>query len=374
MWIGLLGVVRRAASLTFRRTASAPILGRRALRGRRQRRRRALRRLAARQARRCAGWISPNKTVEGLRRRDGRPIVVVLVHHRRHRRHARRGTASADGLLLGVVIAVAAPLGDLTESMFKRNLDIKDFGTILPGHGGVLDRFDGFLFSLPAVYYLVVARRLTDARLLHAMRLAASRIAGSTGSIGTQTLDVVRGRARPLRGRRRSAPGRSATLIAQAQSPPSVGGARRRGRVAVPLPAVAEVVAELADARRRPTSSSTASSASPGCPSPSPRSRAGKRLALANKESLIAAGPVVQPLRATPGAELVPGRLASTAPSTSACARGDADEVARIVLTASGGPFRGRTPRRAGRRHASSDALPTRRGRWARRSRSTRRR
>ena len=71
--------------------------------------------------------------------------------------------------------------------------------------------------------------------------------------------------------------------------------------------------------------------------------RAGKRLALANKESLIAAGPVVQPLRATPGAELVP--VDSEHGAIHQCLRASARagrEVARILLTASGGPFRGR--------------------------------
>ena len=57
-------------------------------------------------------------------------------------------------ILLALVISIMAPLGDLTESMFKRNLDIKDFGTLLSGHGGALDRFDSMLFVLPAVYYL----------------------------------------------------------------------------------------------------------------------------------------------------------------------------------------------------------------------------
>ena len=76
--------------------------------------------------------------------------------------------------------------------------------------------------------------------------------------------------------------------------------------------------------------------------------RSGKRLGLANKESLIAAGPVVQPLRATPGAELVPVDSEHCAVhqclrSSSGFAAGSHREVARIVLTASGGPFRGRT-------------------------------
>src|SRR6185436_11036374 len=70
---------------------------------------------------------------------------------------------------------------------------------------------------------------------------------------------------------------------------------------------------------------------------------AGKRLALANKESLIAAGPVVQPLRATPGAELVPVDSEHCAVHQCLRSSGRASEVARIVLTASSGPFRGRT-------------------------------
>jgi phosphatidate cytidylyltransferase len=52
-------------------------------------------------------------------------------------------------------VAVIAPFGDLCESMLKRDLEVKDLGGILPGHGGVLDRFDTILFALPAAYYLV---------------------------------------------------------------------------------------------------------------------------------------------------------------------------------------------------------------------------
>ncbi len=71
---------------------------------------------------------------------------------------------------------------------------------------------------------------------------------------------------------------------------------------------------------------------------------AGKRLALANKESLIAAGPVVQPLRSTPGAELIPVDSEHCAVHQALRAADGPDRVAQVVLTASGGPFRGRSP------------------------------
>ena len=58
------------------------------------------------------------------------------------------------GAALGLVVAIMAPLGDLAESMVKRSLGIKDMGTTLPGHGGILDRLDAFLFVLPAAWVL----------------------------------------------------------------------------------------------------------------------------------------------------------------------------------------------------------------------------
>jgi phosphatidate cytidylyltransferase len=58
------------------------------------------------------------------------------------------------GAVLGLFVAAGAFLGDLCESMLKRDLGVKDFGSLLPGHGGVLDRFDAILFCLPITYYL----------------------------------------------------------------------------------------------------------------------------------------------------------------------------------------------------------------------------
>ncbi len=98
-------------------------------------------------------WISPGKTLEGLLGGTVMTLLVLFVVGL-----IGRSTTWKTGelLILAVVIAVFAPLGDLTESMFKRNLDVKDFGTVLSGHGGVLDRFDAFLFVLPVAYYVTL--------------------------------------------------------------------------------------------------------------------------------------------------------------------------------------------------------------------------
>ena len=99
--------------------------------------------------------ISPNKTWEGL---IGGMAAAVLA----------LGLLSAvggfdpisqllDALLIGVAIAIAAPIGDLAESLVKRDLEVKDMGSVLPGHGGFLDRFDGLLFTLPTVWLMLLA-------------------------------------------------------------------------------------------------------------------------------------------------------------------------------------------------------------------------
>jgi len=60
-------------------------------------------------------------------------------------------------LCLGGGVAVLSQIGDLLESALKRRLNVKDSGSILPGHGGLLDRFDGYLFNVPGFYLFLFA-------------------------------------------------------------------------------------------------------------------------------------------------------------------------------------------------------------------------
>jgi phosphatidate cytidylyltransferase len=98
--------------------------------------------------------VSPNKTLEGLV--AGMIAAVIVGGFVGAVLHPWADHGVSGGLLLGLVVALLAPIGDLCESMFKRDLGLKDLGTILPGHGGVLDRFDALLFALPGAYYLAL--------------------------------------------------------------------------------------------------------------------------------------------------------------------------------------------------------------------------
>ena len=93
--------------------------------------------------------------------------------------------------LLGCVAAVLGIYGDLFASVVKRQCGIKDYGTIFPGHGGILDRFDSVMFIAPfvtmvitAVFYYIKGRNVPCRKKI--------TLLGSTGSIGTQSLDVIR--------------------------------------------------------------------------------------------------------------------------------------------------------------------------------------
>lgn len=94
--------------------------------------------------------ISPKKTWEGF---VGGGICAVLVAWGLS--HELDAYTPGQWLALAGVAVVFGTLGDLVESMLKRSLDIKDSGSLLPGHGGLLDRFDAFLFAIP-FYWLVL--------------------------------------------------------------------------------------------------------------------------------------------------------------------------------------------------------------------------
>jgi phosphatidate cytidylyltransferase len=98
---------------------------------------------------------SPNKTVEGLLGGMACALLVPIILVGMLDVGPWAGFGA--GLLLGIGAAVAAPLGDLCQSVLKRDLGVKDMGSLLPGHGGVLDRFDAMLFVLPTVLWLTLA-------------------------------------------------------------------------------------------------------------------------------------------------------------------------------------------------------------------------
>ena len=174
-------------------------------------------------------------------------------------------------------------------------------------------------------------------------------VLGSTGSIGTQTLDVV------------AAEGDRFEVVALGAGSDVVALAEQACRVRPQVVAIADAdrAAELKELlptgialEAGPDAMAAVATAADvvvngvvgfaGLPVTIAALSAGRRLALANKESLIAAGPVVRRVRATPGAELVPVDSEHCAVHQCLRAADGGRRLARVILTASGGPFRGR--------------------------------
>ena len=94
--------------------------------------------------------VSPNKSVEGgLGGLFGSVLAVLIA-----RATFLPAIDIVDGILIGLLLGVVGQLGDLFESLLKRACKVKDSGSIIPGHGGVLDRLDSLLFAFPLVFYI----------------------------------------------------------------------------------------------------------------------------------------------------------------------------------------------------------------------------
>ncbi|HEY8292224.1 MAG TPA: CDP-archaeol synthase [Thermomicrobiales bacterium] len=99
--------------------------------------------------------VSPKKTWEGFAAGIVGAILTAVIANGCF----GIGMPASVAVLVGILIALAATVGDLAESLMKRQTGVKDSGTLIPGHGGILDRIDGLLFAFIVVYYVSIAIR-----------------------------------------------------------------------------------------------------------------------------------------------------------------------------------------------------------------------
>jgi phosphatidate cytidylyltransferase len=95
--------------------------------------------------------ISPNKTIEGFVGGVVCAIIVAIVF----KLLANIDQTMIELLVIGIIVSLFGQMGDLVQSAFKRHYGVKDSGKILPGHGGILDRFDSLMFIMPILAFLL---------------------------------------------------------------------------------------------------------------------------------------------------------------------------------------------------------------------------
>ena len=286
--------------------------------------------------------MSPKKSWEGIARRHCGHVLRRLVLPDGVLPRARLDGRPA---LVAAALSVLAPIGDLVESLFKRDAGVKDSSDLIPGHGGFLDRTDSLFFAAPFVLAILLV--FGSGRRRPVKRLA---VLGSTGSIGTATLDVVarfperfqvvalaagrnldmlRAQIRATRPRLVAVADETDALQLAGEFPGLEVGHGEAGRIAVAThPAATTVVGALVGALGLvPTWHAV---------------KLGRELLLANKETLVVAGELVMAEAARSGSAILPVDSEHNA-LHQALRVGPADAVKRLILTASGGPFR-RTP------------------------------
>ena len=321
--------------------------------------------------RKLAPTISPGKTWEGVaggarRGRAARPCAGWLAA-----RPARRAAAATGAAALVATVAFSI-VGDLFESLIKRHAGAQGFRHLFPGHGGMLDRLDSLFAALPVFALGQAARRFERRRFAATPAHARVAVLGATGSIGASALDVIA--RHPDRferlGADRARDVEALLELLSQRSGPRIAVDRRRAAAATRCArglrdaGLADAGARAAPPRsRRSPPTRGRHRASPrivgaaGLASTLAAARAGKRVLLANKEAIVMAGALLHARARATAAARCCRSTASTTRCSSACragyrARPGAHGVERIVLTASGGPFRGRSARVAARGHA----------------------
>ena len=98
--------------------------------------------------------ISPKKTYEGLAGAIGGSMIIILLSHK------ALGIGAVEAMILGGAIGMLGQVGDIFESIWKRVSNVKDSSSLIPGHGGILDRIDSFIFTAPLLYHYLAGMKI----------------------------------------------------------------------------------------------------------------------------------------------------------------------------------------------------------------------